>query len=92
MPTQNKDGLNLSRAEIREAFQDPHWATKFPPIMGIQQAAELLQLPVQTLYQMNSQGAFATSVQKVGKHLRFYRDRLVHAIFNDTPVSKDFES
>lgn len=58
-------------------------AERFPPVLTIQQAAELLQVPVQTLYQWRSRELLGTCCRKVGKHLRFYRDRLIKKAFNE---------
>jgi hypothetical protein len=77
-----RNGLNLSKDEIETAFNEPHWATEFPPIMSTEQVAKLLQLPIGTIYQMSSQGCFATCAKRVGKYLRFHRPRLLQAIFN----------
>ena len=80
MAERKQNGLDLSAAEIRASMEDLQ--TLYPPILNVKQAAELTQLPVQTLYQMSSQGRFSTCARKVGKHLRFFRDRLIQAIFN----------
>lgn len=75
------NGLNLSLEEIHAAFQGSAWEELYPPILKIKQASALLQLPVQTLYQMSSQGQFKNCARKVGKHLLFFRDRLIQSIF-----------
>jgi len=75
--------MKLTSTEIDAAFADPHWAAKFPPIMTIQQAAELLQIPVATLYDWRSRGVLTGSCRKVGKHLRFFRNRLVQRVMNE---------
>ncbi|MDB5390636.1 MAG: DNA-binding protein [Planctomycetaceae bacterium] len=82
MPNQQKNGLNLSREEILAPFRDSKWGESFPPILDVQQVSTLLRLPIQTVYQMSSRGEFAACAIKVGKHLRFYRDRLLQTIFN----------
>jgi hypothetical protein len=82
MPNQQKSGLNLSREELLAPFRDTKWGEEFPPIMDVQQVSALLRLPVQTIYQMSSQEHFINCAVKVGKHLRFYRDRLLQSIFN----------
>lgn len=81
-PKQHKNGINLDLEEVRASFQDPHWAQLYPPILSTQQAASLLQFPINTIYQMSSQGQFDNCARKVGKHLKFFRDRLVQTIFN----------
>lgn len=72
---------SLTRAEIQQAFSDPHWAKQFPPILSVPQAAELLQVPVGTIYQWRSRGVVDDCSERVGKHVRFFRDRLVARVF-----------
>jgi hypothetical protein len=45
-----QDGdLKLTRAEIASAFSDPHWAGLYPPVLSVDQAARLLQVPKATV-------------------------------------------
>jgi excisionase family DNA binding protein len=78
-----KLSLNLSPAEIAEAFSDPLDAERFPPVLTLEQAAELLQIPLDTIYQWRSRGLLSTCSRKVGKHVRFIRNRLVALLFNE---------
>jgi hypothetical protein len=78
-----KNRLGLSRDEIEALFNNPQFANEYPLILNTEQVAKLLQLPIATIYQMSSQGYFATCAKRVGKHLRFVRTRLLQAIFND---------
>lgn len=75
--------LQLSTKEIAAPFSDPLWAERFPPILTIEQAADLLQIPRATIYDWRSRGLLGSCCRKVGKHLRFFRDRLVHVVFNE---------
>lgn len=75
------DDCHLTPKEIAAAFADPVWAQRFPPILNIDQAAELSQIPKQTLYAWRSQGRLAGCSRKVGKHLRFFRDRFIQTLF-----------
>ncbi len=75
--------LKLSDREVAATFADAATAEKYPPVMTIEQVAEFLQVPVNTIYQWRSQGRLATCCRKIGKHLRFYRDRLVKKAFNE---------
>lgn len=75
--------LKLTKQEISAAFSDPIWAGRFPPVLSIQQAAELLQVPVKTIYDWRSRGLLRGCCKKIGKHLRFLRDRLMKQIFNE---------
>lgn len=75
--------LKLSREEIAQSWEVGGWAAKYPPVLTIGQAAELLQIPKETLYQWRSQGKLTGCCQRTGKHLRFFRDRLVLKIMNE---------
>jgi hypothetical protein len=76
------EGLKLTDKEVTQLFADPTWSAKFPPVMSIGQAAELLQMPVATIYDWRSRGLLDGCCRKVGKHLRFLRDRLIKHHFN----------
>lgn len=75
-------GISLKTEEIVAAFDTGEWSERFPPVLNIQQAAELLQLSKATLYDWSSRGRLKHCSRKVGKHLRFWRDRLLHVVFN----------
>lgn len=75
--------LKLTDKEIASAFADPLYGQRFPPVLSIEQVADLLQIPVQTVYQWRSRGLLGTCCRKIGKHLRFYRDRLIKKAFNE---------
>ena len=77
------ESLRLTDKEISSAFADPHWAEQFPPVLSIEQAAELLQVPKATIYDWRSRGLLGTCSRKVGKRVRFFRDRLLRLVFND---------
>ena len=77
------DSLKLTDKEITAAFADPLYAERFPPVLTIEQTAALLQVPVQTVYQWRSRGLLGACCRKIGKHLRFYRDRLIKKMFNE---------
>lgn len=77
------EGLNLTDKEVAQSFADPVWAAKFPPVISAEQAAELLQMPLATIYDWRSRGLLNGCCRKVGKHLRFWRDRLLKLVFND---------
>jgi excisionase family DNA binding protein len=71
----------LSAKELAMLFSDPLWASRFPPILTSDQAAELLQIPKQTLYDWSSRGLLTGCKARVGKHLRLIRDRLIQKFF-----------
>lgn len=79
----SNNGLNLSDKEISASFVDQNWAEKFPPILDVDQAAELVRVPKATIYSWSSRGLLKGCGRKVGKHLRFYRNRLIQRIFNE---------
>lgn len=78
-----KHTLRISKEEIAAAFAAGDWANRFPPILTVDQAADLLSVPKATLYAWNSQGKLKGCCQKLGKHLRFSRDRLVQTVMNE---------
>ena len=78
-----KGSLKLTDREITSSFADPLCAQRFPPVLTIEQAADLLQIPPQTVYQWRSRGLLGSCCRKIGKHLRFYRDRLIKKVFNE---------
>jgi hypothetical protein len=74
--------LKLTGKEITTTFSDPIWSEKFPPVLTIEQAASLLQVPVGTLRGCRSRGLLGTCSRRVGKHVRFFRDRFITLVFN----------
>jgi excisionase family DNA binding protein len=78
-----KDSLNLTAKDLAAAFADPQSAARFPPVLTVDQVAELLQVPKLTVYDWRSRGLLQGCCRKVGKHLRFYRDKLLMLIFNE---------
>jgi excisionase family DNA binding protein len=79
-----QDGdLKLTRAELAATFSDPIWADAFPPFLSVDQVAQLLQVPKATVYDWSARGCLKGCGRKVGKHLRFFRDRLLLKIFNE---------
>jgi excisionase family DNA binding protein len=81
-PVASPTSLRLMSEEIDALFADADWATKFPPILTVSQAAELLQVPVRTIYDWSSRGLLKHCSRRVGRHLRFVRTRLVESAFN----------
>lgn len=68
--------------ELAGWFNDPELTNRFPPLLTPEQAAELLQVPLQTIYDWSSRGQLDGCKAKVGKHLRLARDRLLDHFFN----------
>ena len=75
--------LELSAKEIQQAFAAPEWAARFPPVLTVDQAAELIRVPKGTIYDWSSRGLLAGCGRRVGKHLRLWRDKLLLKIFNE---------
>jgi len=71
----------LTTEEISRSFQDD-WGGRFPPILNRDQACELLQIAPSTLYEWKSKGRLSGCYRKRGKHLFFWRDKLINTIFN----------
>ncbi len=79
-----KDGnLKLTAKDVAQCFIDPLWSTRYPPILTVDQVSQLLQIPRQTIYDWSSRGLLQGCGRKVGKHLRFFRDRLILHVFTD---------
>lgn len=74
--------LKLNDREIAAAFADAHWAERFPPVLSLEQAAEMLQMPVGTLRDWRSRGLLGSCSRKIGKRVRIFRDRLLKQVFN----------
>lgn len=83
------NGLKLSEHEIKSAFTAGPWAEQFPPVLTIDQVAELLQVPKSTLYDWRSRGLLDRCSRRVGKRVLFIRDRLMQLIFNEGLVPND---
>ncbi len=77
-----EESLKLTDKEIVEMFSSPAWAERYPPILTIEQASELLQIPVETPRDWRSRGLLGSCCRRVGKRLRFVRSRLIQLAFN----------
>ncbi|MCA9082019.1 MAG: helix-turn-helix domain-containing protein [Planctomycetaceae bacterium] len=77
------ENLKLSDGEIEAMFAPREDAKRYPPILTIDQAAALLQVPVGTLRDWRSRGYLTGCSRRVGKHVRFLRDRLVRKVFSE---------
>lgn len=69
--------LRLTDAELNGLFVEPAWAERFLPLMTPDQAAELVQIPKQTLYDWSSRGLLDDCAFRAGKHLRIVRNRFL---------------
>ncbi len=71
----------LTPAQAAALFADPVWAAKYPPLLNPDQAADLLQVPKQTIYAWSSQGLLDGCKARAGKHLRLLRDCLMVSLY-----------
>ena len=74
--------MDLTPDEVKKDFLDPAWAGKYPPILTLTEAAELVRLPRATLESWRSRRLLGTCSVKTGKHVRIHRDRFVLWFFN----------
>ncbi len=72
----------ISNDEIATPSPIRRFAAMFPPVLSISLAAKLLHVSRKTLYAWHSSGRLTAAVAKRGKHLIFWRDRLIDVIFN----------
>jgi excisionase family DNA binding protein len=79
----NSKKLNLTNNDIQQAFAASDWAVRFPPLLTVDQAAALVQVPKATIYDWSSRGLLQGCGRRVGKHLRLWRDKLLLKIFNE---------
>ena len=76
------DRFRLTDEEIARAFGDD-WGREFPPVLSVEQAAKLAQVPVKTIYDWSSRGLLSGCARKTGKHVRILRSRFVRFLFED---------
>ena len=74
---------HLTAKDVAAMFADPAEAAKFPPLLTVDEAAQLVQVPKQTVYAWSSQGLLKGCSRKAGKHLRILRDKFILKIFNE---------
>ena len=63
----------LSSDEVETAFRNE---SRFPPLLSLDQAAQLAHLAPSTIKRLASEGCFRNSVRR-GKPIAFWRDRFV---------------
>ena len=71
--------MNLTQEELRRAFGDG----EYPPILTVEQAAELAQVSVKTVYDWSSRGLLQECAVRRGKRLRLWRDKFVAFLFEE---------
>jgi excisionase family DNA binding protein len=76
------ESLKLTAREIAAAC-DTNAGPAIPVILTVEEVASLLRVPDKTIYDWSSRGLLKGCCRKVGKHLRFFRDRLLQKVFNE---------
>jgi excisionase family DNA binding protein len=74
------ENLHLTSREIAAACTTN---STVPLVLTIDEAAALLRIPKGTLQDWRSRKLLIGCCRKVGKHVRFFRDRLLLRVFND---------
>jgi len=82
----NDDNLKLTPREIAAAFET-NAGPIVPVILTVEEAAALLRVPEKTIYDWSSRGLLKGCCRRDGKHLRFFRDRLLQKVFNEGLIS-----
>ena len=79
--------LNLSASEISRPFEGELGKT-FPVILSPILLAQILGLPVKTIYRWISIGRLNGCYRKRGKRCLIWRDRALNKLFNGEPWDK----
>lgn len=75
-------GINLKPEEIAAAFATDDLRKRFPPVLNVAQAADLLGRPADTIRLWITQGRFKGAVRKRGKGYLIWRDHFLKAAFD----------
>lgn len=71
----------IQTEEIASAFVVAGWGDRFPPVLTIQQSAQLFQVSPRTFKHWLAQGYFKGATTRIGKHRRIWRDRAIQMAF-----------
>jgi len=71
----------FAKIELETAFANSAPEHRYSAILTVDQAAGLLQIPPSTIYDWSSRGLLRGCSRRIGKHLRIFRDRLLHKVF-----------
>ncbi len=74
--------IDLRKSEIDTAFRDESAKGIPSPTVTVKEAAELLKVSIKTIYFWIQLGRFDGCFRKRGKHIRFWRNRLIEHFFN----------
>jgi hypothetical protein len=72
---------NLTPEEIAAPFAGA-WGEQFPPIISRPQVAKLFGKSVKAIDDWKAKGRLDGTFRKRGKHLFFWRDRVIDLIYN----------
>ena len=75
-----KSGIRSTTESTQPSFRGSVGDKEYPPILTPQQAAEMLQIPLSTIYDWSSRGRLASCARRAGKHLRISRDGLLQLL------------
>jgi hypothetical protein len=75
--------LRLTDQEITQAFSDPDVAAKLPPVLSLEEAAELMRLKLGGIRDWRSRRLLSTCSVRAGREVKVFRDRFIKAVFND---------
>lgn len=71
----------FAKNELEMAFANSAPEHQYPPVLDVDLAAALLLVPKSTIYDWSSRGLLRGCSRRIGKHLRIFRDRLLHKVF-----------
>lgn len=74
-------GIKLTKKEIAAAFGNDE-AGEFAAVLTMEEVSAMLQVPMSTLKQWKAEGRFDGSFRRVGKRVRWFRDRVIECYFN----------
>lgn len=83
MPSRTPKNEIVTEENIASAMVIGDWAQVFPPILNGEQVQKLLGITKGTFYAWTCAGRFDSCGRKVGKHWRFFRDKLILEFFNN---------
>ncbi len=72
----------LTQEVLVRLASDPDWVTKYPPILTVDQAANLVIVSKHTIYAWSSEGKLARCSNKSSGVLRILRDKFLLQFFN----------
>ena len=75
--------IEIGKNEFREMFAHATWANKFPPLLSVDAAAELANVPKGTIYDWSSRGLLDACANRRGKRLLILRDRFVQYLLGE---------